>query len=465
MTTGRAACHSHQTGPRQPRRLPRTHQATGAHAHHARHRGGHRGVAVDRLTRPQRDAHGRTHRGHHAQARDGDRAPLGYRPNPLARGLRGASTMLLGVIVRDITDPFFAGAIEAASLEANRRGYNVVLGHAHQSADEAEALWGILEARHCDAILFLGDLRDRPGLIEELQNTSIPVVALWHGSRESGIPTVSVDNRSGIAAVVDHLVGLGHERIAFAGPRRLGDITEREDAYVASVHGHGLAHPGRTTASRRANDYQGGAEALDRLMDLDEPPTAIVAPTDVLAMGMLHAAQRRGLRVPDDLSVTGFDDIPVAAVAVPALTTVRMPTEAMMRRGRRPGHRPRARTVGDVHPRASTGAHPCERLAPGAAARARPSRSRSVIVASYVIGVDFGTESGRAVVIDTADGRELGSSVYPYRQRRHRRDPPGARRRCGAGSRLGVAGPDGLPAHVPGGRPRGSRRRGSMPGR
>ncbi len=254
---------------------------------------------------------------------------LGYRPNPLARGLRGAPTMLLGVIVRDITDPFFAGAIEAASLEANKRGYNVVLGHAHHSADEAEALWGILEARHCDALLFLGDLRDRPGLIEELQNTSIPVVALWHGSRESGIPTVSVDNRSGIVAVLDHLVGLGHERIAFAGPRRLGDITERDDAFVASLHGHGLGLPVEYR-QEADNTYQGGAEALDRLMDLDEPPTAIVAPTDVIAMGMLHAAQRRGLHVPDDISISGFDDIPEAAYSVPALTTVRMPTEAMV---------------------------------------------------------------------------------------------------------------------------------------
>ena len=186
--------------------------------------------------------------------------------------------MLLGVIVRDITDPFFAGAIEAASLEANRRGYNVVLGHAHRSADEAEALWAILEARHCDALLFLGDLRDRPDLIEDLQKTSIPVVALWHGSRESGIPTVGVDNRSGIAAVVDHLVGLGHVRIAFAGPQRLGDITEREDAYLAVTHGHGLVIPD-DYRQETCNDYGGGAAAFDRLMDLDAPPTAIVAPT------------------------------------------------------------------------------------------------------------------------------------------------------------------------------------------
>jgi DNA-binding LacI/PurR family transcriptional regulator len=254
---------------------------------------------------------------------------LGYRPNPLARGLRGAPTMLLGVIVRDITDPFFGGAIEAASLEANRRGYNVVLGHAHQSADEAVALWGILEARHCDALLFLGDLGDRPDLIEDLQNTSIPVVALWHGSRESGIPTVSVDNRGGIAAVVDHLVDLGHGRIAFAGPRRLGDITERTEAFAASVHGHELAMPDDYIQDA-SNTYAGGALALDRLMDLADPPTAIVAPTDVIAIGMLHAADRRGLRVPAALSISGFDDIPVAAVSVPSLTTVRMPIQAMI---------------------------------------------------------------------------------------------------------------------------------------
>jgi DNA-binding LacI/PurR family transcriptional regulator len=255
---------------------------------------------------------------------------LGYRPNPLARGLRGAPTMLLGVIVRDITDPFFAGAIEAASLEANKRGYNVVLGHAHESAEEAEALTSILEARHCDALLFLGDLQDRPGLIEDLQNTSIPVVAMWHGSRESGIPTVSVDNKSGITAVVDHLVGLGHERIAFAGPRgRLGDINEREEAFVAAVHGHGLPTP-ETCRRDAPNTFAGGAAVLAELMDRPAPPTAIVAPTDVLAMGLLHAAHQRGLRVPHDLSVTGFDDIPEAAYTVPALTTVRMPVEAMV---------------------------------------------------------------------------------------------------------------------------------------
>ena len=156
------------------------------------------------------------------------------------------------------------------------------------------------------------------------------MVALWHGSRDSGIPTVSVDNRSGTSAIVDHLVQLGHERIGFAGPcGRLGDITEREDAFVATVHGHGLATPDEYRRDA-ANTYAGGATALVELMALPAPPTAIVAPTDVLAIGMLYEAHQRGLRLPKDLSITGFDDIAAAAYTVPALTTVRMPTNAML---------------------------------------------------------------------------------------------------------------------------------------
>jgi LacI family transcriptional regulator len=156
------------------------------------------------------------------------------------------------------------------------------------------------------------------------------VVALWHGSRERKIPTVSVDNAAGISAVVDHLVGLGHERIALVRPAGLGDIAEREQAYLASMHAHGqVVADGSVEVA--ANDYGGGAAAFGRLRQLVQPPTAIVALTDVLAIGVLIAAQSAGLRVPADLSVTGFDDIPAARVAVPSLTTVRMPTAAMVR--------------------------------------------------------------------------------------------------------------------------------------
>jgi DNA-binding LacI/PurR family transcriptional regulator len=254
---------------------------------------------------------------------------LGYRPNPLARGLRGMRTMLLGVIVRDITDPFFAGAIEAASIEASRRGYNIVLGHAHGRADEAIALWRVLEARHCDAILLLGDMSDQPRLIDDLRGAHVPVVALWQGARSDTIPSVDVDNRAGITAVLDHLVGLGHECIGFVSGRRLGDILEREEAYVDYVTRMSRP-PAEGYRQYAPNDPTGGGQALAAMLELPEPPTAVVASTDVLAIGVLHEAHERGLRVPEQLSVTGFDDIPLAAFTVPALSTVRMPVREMV---------------------------------------------------------------------------------------------------------------------------------------
>lgn len=254
---------------------------------------------------------------------------LGYRPNPLARGLRGASTMLLGVIVRDITDPFFGGAIEAVTVEAAGRGYNVVLGHAHARADEAIALWGVLEARHCDAILLLGDMGDQSRLIEDLAGARVPVVALWQGSRQTDVAAVSVDNRAGMRAVLEHLASLGHRRIAFVGGRQLGDIKEREEAYLAFMASLPQGIP-EGYVQHGPNEFAGGVAAFDRLFELPEPPTAIVSSTDVLAIGALHAARIRGLAVPDGVSITGFDDIPVAAFTVPALTTVRMPVREMV---------------------------------------------------------------------------------------------------------------------------------------
>jgi DNA-binding LacI/PurR family transcriptional regulator len=258
-----------------------------------------------------------------AAARD-----LDYRPNPLARGLRGAPTMLLGAIVRDITDPFFAVAIEAVSRAARDRGYNIVLGHAHSSSSEALELAAVLEARQCDAILLLGDMGDQPRLLADLHDSHVPVVTMWQGSVPDRIPGVQVDNRLGTRLAIEHLAGLGHRDIAFIGGRPLGDIRERQSAYeeamaplVGELPADYIRHEANTPAR--------GEAALVTLMRLPRPPTAIVASTDVLALGVLRAAIVHGIRVPGDVSVVGFDDIPMAQVTVPALTTVRMPTEAM----------------------------------------------------------------------------------------------------------------------------------------
>lgn len=261
-----------------------------------------------------------------------------YRPNPLARGLRGARTMLLGVIVREITDPFFAGAIDAISTEANGRGYNVVLGHAHSRTDEAIALRAVLETRHCDAIMLVGDTSDQPRLIDDLRDTNVPIVGLWQGTAPMrGISIVGVDNKSGIRDLMDHLLGLGHRRIAFVGGvfpegRLIGDIGERRAAFLERAAADGLETPEGYVRDAR-NTLSGGAGALRELFALPEPPTAVIASTDLLAIGALHAACHLGIDVPGGVSVVGFDDLPMAEYTTPALTTVRMPIAEMAAAG------------------------------------------------------------------------------------------------------------------------------------
>jgi DNA-binding LacI/PurR family transcriptional regulator len=247
---------------------------------------------------------------------------LRFRPNPLARGLRGAATMLIGAIVRDVTDPFFATAIDALSSHAREHGYSVVLGHARGSADEALALAGVLEARQCDAILLLGDIADETQMLADLASADVPVIELWRGAGRAGYPAIAVDNAGGMRAALEHLSGLGHERVAFVGDPGKADVAERRDAYEEWAGA-------RADVVAAANVSREGALALDRLLERDAPPTAVAAATDVLAFGVLHRAAARGLRVPGDLSVTGFDDIPMSATAVPALTTVRMPVVEM----------------------------------------------------------------------------------------------------------------------------------------
>ncbi len=248
---------------------------------------------------------------------------LGYRPNPLARGLRGASTNLIGAVVRDFSDPFFAGAIETLVLESMAHGYNVVLGHVHGRLDEAIPLTSVLETRHTDAIVLLGDLQ-QPQLLADLRNSSVPVVALWQGTSPLEFPTVDTDDRAGIWAGLGYLESLGHRRIAFVNAELPGEYRVREDAYVDFMRDRFGGVPSGHL-ERCPNTLAGGDSALRRLLELPEPPTAVATSTDLVAVGVLHAAHSLGTTVPDRLSVVGYDDILIASHTVPALTTVRMP--------------------------------------------------------------------------------------------------------------------------------------------
>jgi len=256
---------------------------------------------------------------------------MGYRPNPHARGLRGAGTALLGLIVREISDPFFARAIEEVADEARRHGYNLVLCHAHSSAREALALAGLLETRHTDGIILLGDLHYTTDVWSDLVEGPLPVVTLCGGHRSPGTPTVNTDNRLGVRMALDYLWELGHRRIGYFDGGWLGDVAERREAFMAFVAERGLVMlDGYHQAAE--NDIGAGEEAFARTMHLPEPPTAILCATDQVALGALSGALRAGVKVPDDMSIVGFDDIPVARFSVPPLTTVRQPLDGLAKR-------------------------------------------------------------------------------------------------------------------------------------
>jgi DNA-binding LacI/PurR family transcriptional regulator len=257
---------------------------------------------------------------------------LGYRPNPLARALRGAPTNLMGAVVRDFSDPFFANAIETLAVEAMANGYNVVLGHAHGRLDEAIPLSEVLETRHTDAIILLGDMQDQPRLLADLRGSQVPVVALWQGSSPREFPTMDVDDRAGVVTGLEHLVELGHRHIAFVSAELPGNNPVREDAYVEFMRDRFGGVP-EGYVQHVPNELAGGETALLALLELRDPPTAIVASTDLAAVGVLHAAYSSHRGVPDQLSVVGYDDLPIAAHTVPPLTTLRMPIGEMVEAG------------------------------------------------------------------------------------------------------------------------------------
>lgn len=255
---------------------------------------------------------------------------LGYRPNPLARALAGAPTDLLGVIVRDFSDPFFAAAIDVLATEARANGYNVLLGHAHRGLEESTPLTDVLETRHTDAIILLGDIHDQPRLLDDLRNSSIPVVATWQGVSPVDFPTVDIDDATGMRLALGHLVDLGHERIALVSARLPLDNPYREDRYVELMREQfGCVPDGYI--QRVPNSLAGGESALGALLELPDVPTAVVSTTDLVAVGVLHRAWSHGCAVPQDLSVMGYDDLYIAAYTVPPLSTIRMPMSEIVR--------------------------------------------------------------------------------------------------------------------------------------
>lgn len=260
---------------------------------------------------------------------------LDYRPHPGARFLRGKSTGLIGLIVREVNDPFFAELIDVITGQAQRNGYGIILGYAKNDPAEALTLTQVLDPRLCDGLLLLGDLSEseQSGELPRQLRYQANLVMVCRGSGVllGSLPSVGVDNHEGGRAVMRYLGNLGHTRIGLISAGRAGDFHERLLAYEHyMIDQHGVVP--QEYIQFDENSYEGGYRAMVQQLSLAEPPSAIWCADDTLAVGAMAAAKDRGYTVPEDISIVGFDDTKIAAVLRPALTTVRQPLNEIGRR-------------------------------------------------------------------------------------------------------------------------------------
>ena len=263
---------------------------------------------------------------------------LDYVPNALARGLQKSQVPVVGVIVHDITDPYFAEVVRGVEDAAATSGFLVITCSSERNPDREREYVRLLRSMRVAAVIFAGSGLDDPALNEELARHVDGMrefgAAVVHLSPHAlGEPEVSVDNTGGIAAMVRALAGLGHRRIAFlAGPTSLYVARQRLEGYRLGLTDAGLEADERLVV-HTPFDREGGAAGVDALRGSGVAFTAIACANDLLALGALARLADLGVRVPDDVSVAGFDDIAVAADTSPSLSTVRVPLRELGRHG------------------------------------------------------------------------------------------------------------------------------------
>lgn len=253
---------------------------------------------------------------------------LGYVANFAARSLRGGRTNLLGVVVHDLTAQYFATIVHGANEAAIRGGRDLVLYTTSADQERERERVGALNSGLADGILIIAP-RNSDDYLQTLERSRVPVVLVSPGGLATHLPSVGGDNYGGMRAATQHLIGWGHSRIGFiVGNPKDEPSRERLRAYREGLHEASLPFdaslviPGNFTVAR-------GFSATEELLNLDDPPSAILAANDLSAFGVIEAVKSRGLRVPDDVSVVGFDDIPMAGQSYPPLTTVRHPLHDM----------------------------------------------------------------------------------------------------------------------------------------
>lgn len=246
---------------------------------------------------------------------------LEYTPNASARSLSSRRTETLGAVLPALHGEFFSELLRGLDLAARRSGFHLLVSGSHSDRQEVEAVLRAFRGRVDALVLMFPDL-DAAALTPQLHG--LPVVLVNCGLAGKDFDRVAIDNYGGASQVVRHLWELGHRRIAFlSGPPFNFDAGERRRGYLETLRLLGSDTP--PLIFEGAFTEESGYQAAESLLKEAEPPTALFAANDAMAIGCLAALHERGLEVPRDLSLVGFDDIPAARYVRPALTTVQVP--------------------------------------------------------------------------------------------------------------------------------------------
>jgi LacI family transcriptional regulator len=258
-----------------------------------------------------------------------------YVSDGLAGGLASRRSRTLGLIIPTITNSIYAASTQAIQQAAQEAGYTVLVGISEFSREQEATLIHRLLERRVEGLILTGAERDA-NLYEKISRNNIPFVITWRLTRQTDMPAISFDNYKAAQAAVDHLVALGHRRIGMmCGRTAVNDrALDRRRAFEDTLAAHGL-EVDPALIFERGFEFIEGRAAMQAMLANKFPPTAVFCANDIQAIGAMYECRDRGLDVPRDMSIIGFDDIPIASYISPQLTTIRVPADEMGARAAR----------------------------------------------------------------------------------------------------------------------------------
>jgi LacI family transcriptional regulator len=250
---------------------------------------------------------------------------LGYRPNPIARGLKTNRSFTVGVLIPDLTNPLFPPIVRGIEDRLDEAGYTALIVNTDNDVDRERSQMEAMRARQVDGFI-AATARLDVELLAEAAAGGAPVVLVNRSLENASVPAVTVDDRRGIGLAVDHVTDLGHRRVGHvAGPQNVSTGHLRHLGFLEAMERQLLPAPAARITFAAAFVEGDGARACNELLDQASEITAIVAANDRLAIGCYDALEARGLRCPDDISIVGFNDMPFVDRLRPPLTSVRVP--------------------------------------------------------------------------------------------------------------------------------------------